>query len=145
MSYQVKNYMIKEINTINLDATVAEAAKVMAADKSYEGYVIVLKKGEPVGIVTERDVINKALAKDLDPSKTKVSEIMSTPLRTVDPDDDLLKASKLMREHNVRKLVVMRDEIVYGIITTKEIAQRCGEYVDRSIKDIIRWSSPLGI
>ena len=145
MSYQIKHYMIKETNTIDFDSTVAEATKVMASDTSYGGYVIVLKKGQPVGIVTERDIINKALAKELAPSKTKVSEIMSTPLRTIDPNDDLMKAATLMREHNVRKLVVMRNDIVYGIITAKEIAQRCGEYVDRSIKDIFRWSSPLGI
>lgn len=145
MSYQIKHYMIKKTKTIGITSTVMEAAKVIASDKSYEGYVIVLVKGKPVGIVTERDIINRALAKDLDPSKTKISEIMSTPLRTIDPDDDLMKAAKLMREYNVRKLVVMRDEIVYGIITAKEIAHRFGEYVDSSIKNIFRWTSPLDI
>ena len=145
MSYRVKDYMIKETITIAFDSTVTEAAKVMAVDKNKEGYVIALKEGKPVGIVTEIDIITRALAKDLDPSKLKVSEIMSTPLRAIDPDDDLMMAAKLMREYNVRKLVVMRGDIVYGVITAKEIAQRCGEYVDRSVRDIIRWSSPLGI
>ena len=145
MSYQVKAYMIKEVNTINFDAVVTEAAKVMAADKNLEGYTFVLKEGKPVGVVTERDIITKVLAEELDPIKTKVSKIMSTPLVTVDPDDDLLKASKLMQENNITKLAVVRDEIIYGIVTAKEIAQRCGEYMDKSIKDIIRWSSPLFI
>ena len=143
MSYQVKDYMIKEVNSVHIDAVVTEAAKVMAADKNLEGYTLVLKEGKPVGIVTERDIITKVLAEELDPTKIKVSEIMSTPLTTVDPDDDLLKASKLMQENNVTKLAVVRDDIIYGMITAKEIAQRCGEYMDRSIKDIIRWSSPL--
>ena len=145
MSYQVKAYMIKEVNIINFDAVVTEAAKVMAADKNLEGYTFVLKEGKPVGVVTERDIITKVLAEELDPIKTKVSKIMSTPLVTVDPDDDLLKASKLMQENNITKLAVVRDEIIYGIVTAKEIAQRCGEYMDKSIKDIIRWSSPLFI
>ena len=70
---------------------------------------------------------------------------MSTPLITIDPNDDLLSASKLMREKNVRKLVVMKGEIVYGIITAQDVAQRCGDYVDRSVRDIIRWTAPLGI
>jgi len=143
MSYQVKDYMIKEVNSVNIDTVVTEAAKVMAADKNLEGYTLVLKEGKPVGIVTERDIITKVLAEELDPQKTRVSEIMSIPLAIVDPDDDLLKASKLMQENNVTKLAVVRDDIIYGIITAKEIAQRCGEYMDRSIKDIIRWSSPL--
>lgn len=145
MSYQVRGYMTKEVVTIDYDATVTEAAKEMADNKNYEGYAIVLKKGKPAGIVTERDITNKIVAKELDPSKTKVSEVMSAPLITVDPDDDLLKAAELMQKNNVRKLVVIRNEIIYGIITAKDIAQHCGDYVDRSIRDIIRWTAPLGI
>ena len=60
-------------------------------------------------------------------------------------DDDLLKVSKLMSERDVRKLLVVKDDIIYGIITAKDIAQRCGDYVDRSVRDIIRWTAPLGI
>ena len=145
LSYQVKDYMVKEIKTVTADATVIEGAKVIAADENAEGYAIVLKEGRPVGIITERDIVNRALAKDRDPSMIKVSEIMSSPLVTIDPDDDLLQASKLMQEHKVRKLVVMKGEIAYGILTADDIAQHCGDYVDRSIRDIIRWSAPLGI
>ncbi len=110
-----------------------------------EGYVICLVKGKPIGIVANIDIVNKVVAKKLDPSKTSVAEIMSTPLVTVDPDDDLLKASSLMRERNVSRLGVVRDDVIYGIITANIIAQRCGEYVDRSVRDIIRWSAPLGV
>ena len=144
MSYLVKDYMTKKVNTIKAEATTKEAAEFMAVDENQEGYVIVLKAGKPVGIVTERDLVTKVLAKDVDPSKIMVSDIMSTPLVTVDPDEDLLTASKLMGEHNVRKLVVVRDEIVYGIISAKDIAQRCGNYVDKTIRDIVRWTAPLG-
>ena len=144
MSYLVKDYMTKKVNTLKAEATTKEAAEFMAADENQEGYVIVLKAGKPVGIVTERDLVNQVLAKDVDASKTMVSDIMSAPLVTIDPDEDLLTASKLMGEHNVRKLIVVRDEIVYGIISAKDIAQRCGNYVDRTIRDIVRWTAPLG-
>ena len=106
------------------------------------GSLIVEKYNTPVGIVTERDIVNRVLARDLDPSKIKVSEIMSSPLVSVDPDDDLLKASELMQEHKVRKLAVMRNDIIYGIITANDISQHCGDYVDRSIRDIYRWPIP---
>lgn len=145
MSYSIKDYMTKEVNIIDYDSTVTDAAKVMAADKNCEGYVIILKKGKPIGLVTERDIVNKVLAKDLVPLKTRIAEIMSAPLITIDPEDDLLMASKLMQKHNVRKLVVIKNNIIYGVISAKNIAQRCGEYVDKSIKDIIRWTGPLGI
>jgi len=145
LSYVVKDYMITEINTVDYDATVIDGAKVMAADKNAEGYVIVLKDGKTAGIVTERDIVNRALVRELDVSKLKVSEIMSSPLISVDPDDDMLKASELMQEHKVRKLAVMRNDIIYGIITANDISQHCGDYVDRSVRDILRWSAPLGI
>ncbi|MCW4037873.1 MAG: CBS domain-containing protein [Candidatus Bathyarchaeota archaeon] len=144
MSYQVKDYMTKEVNTVDYDAKVTEAANVMAADMDYEGYVIVLRKGKPIGIVTERDLVNKVLVGGLDPAKTCVSDVMSSPLITVDPEDDLLKASQVMKERNVRKLVVVREEIIYGIITAKNISQNVRDYVDRSIRDIIRWTASLG-
>jgi signal-transduction protein with cAMP-binding, CBS, and nucleotidyltransferase domain len=145
MSYQVKDYMTKEVNTIDCDVNITEAAIAMAADEKKEGYVICLVKGKPVGIVANIDIVNKVVAKKLNPSKTRVAEVMSTPLVTVDPDDDLLKASGLMKERNVSRLGVVRDDVIYGVITANNIAQRCGEYVDRSVRDIIRWSAPLGV
>ena len=137
--------MTKEVTTIDYDANVTDAAKIMTVDKDYKGYVIVLQKGKPKGIVTEKDLVNKVIVGGLDPTKTSVSEIMSTPLITVDPEDDLLKASQVMKEQNVRKLIVIRDEIIYGIITAKIISQNVQDYVDRSIRDIVRWTASLGI
>jgi len=134
--------MIKEINTIDYEATITEAAKVMAADKNFEGYVVVLKKGKSLGIITERDLVNEVMAKEIDPSKVNLTEIMSTPLITIDPDEDLLEASKLMRENNIRKLVVMKSEIIYGVITAKDIAQHGNKYITRAIRDILRWTVP---
>ena len=143
MSTHVKGYMTKEINAIEHDATIVEAAKVMAADSNFEGYVIILKKGKPLGIITERDVVNEVTAKEIDPSKVKVTELMSTPLITIDPDDDLLKVSELMREHNVTKLVVMKADIICGVITAKDIAQHGNKYITRVIRDILRWTTHL--
>jgi CBS domain-containing protein len=145
MVSQVKKYMTKEVNTIDYDEKVTEAASLMSADKEYEGYVIILRKGKPIGIVTERDLVNKVIVGGLDPAKTSVSDIMSSPLITVDPEDDLLKATQVMKERNVRKLVVVRDNIIYGIITARIISQNVQDYVDRSIRDIVRWTASLGI
>ena len=145
MASQVKKYMTKEVNTIDYDAKVTEAANLMAADKDYEGYVIILQKGKPIGIVTERDLVNKVIVEGLNPDKTSVSDIMSSPLVTVDPEDDLLKATQVMKERNVRKLIVVRDDIIYGIITARIISQNVQDYVDRSIRNIVRWTASLGI
>ena len=144
MSYLVKDYMTKEINTIDRNTTITEVANVMAADENAEGYVIVLEKGKPVGIVTERDIVNKIVAQNMDPTKTNVLDIMSTPLITIDPDENLLKTSQLMQKNNVRKVVVIKNGIIYGIITAKDISLRFESYVDRAVREIIRWTSLLG-
>lgn len=137
--------MTKEVHTVDFDTSIAEAAKIMANDKKHEGYVIILKKGKPQGIVTERDIINKVISQELNPNKTKVIDVMSSPLVTIDPDEDLAKAAHIMSESNVRKLVAIKDNIIYGIITSKGISQHFQDYVDRSVRDIIRWTASLGI
>ena len=83
MSYLVKDFMIKEVNTVGHDETVLEVSKIMATDQSYKGYAVVLKRGKPVGIVIERDLVNKVVAKNLDPAAISVNQIMSTPLITL--------------------------------------------------------------
>ena len=130
--------------TIDENQSAADTATLMADDQLARGYVIVLSKGSPVGIVTQRDLINKILATGTT-RRVLVTEIMSSPIISIDPDEDLLKASEIMREHNVRKLPVIRDGIIYGIVTVRDIAQKIGAYVDKSIRDIVRWTAPLGM
>ena len=143
MSYIVKDYMEKDVPTIADTATVTEAAKKMT--KAGKGFLIILKGGQPCGIVTERDFVQKVIASESDPKKVPISQIMSSPLITVDPDEDLLKASETMRKNNVRRLPVVREGIIYGVVTARDIALHCGDYVDRTVRDIVRWTAPLGI
>lgn len=142
MSYLVKHYMRKEVPTICADVPVLDAAKSMM--KSGRGFLVVLKEGQPAGIVTEHDFVAKILVGGKDPTKVSAAEIMSSPLITIDPDEDLVKASELMHQHNIRRLPVVRDGIIYGSITTRDIARSLGEYVDRSVRDLMRWASPFG-
>jgi len=70
----VSDIMSKDVVTISADATMAEAAKVMG--EKHIGSLVILEKGEPKGIVTERDLLSKVLAKGLDPAKVKVKDVM---------------------------------------------------------------------
>lgn len=139
MSFSVKDYMSKEVPTVDNVVSVTEAAKTMS--ESGKGFLIVLKAGHPTGIVTENDFVNKIIASELDPAKVSVGEIMSSPLISIDPDENLLKASEVMHEHNIRRLPVLKNGIIYGVISSKDIAEHCGAYVDQSIKDLIKWAS----
>ncbi|MEM2093874.1 MAG: CBS domain-containing protein [Candidatus Bathyarchaeia archaeon] len=142
MPYLVKDYMVKDFPKVDEKTSAIDAARAMVA--SSRGFLIVLKEGRPEGIVTEHDFIEKIIARDLNPSKVNVGEIMSSPLITIDPDEDLLKASELMQKHRIRRLPVVKEGIIYGVVTTREISQRVGEYVERTIRDIMRWASPFG-
>jgi CBS domain-containing protein len=143
MPYLVKDFMNKDVPTTDESTTAKEAAKIM--NESSRGYLIILRDCRPAGIVTEHDFLSKIIIGELDPSKVTVGEIMSSPVITIDPDEDLLKASELMQKNNIRRLPVVKDGIIYGVITAREIAQRCSEYVNTSIKDIMRWSLPFGV
>jgi CBS domain-containing protein len=141
--YLVKDFMNTDVPTVDEHTSVIEAAKVM--DESNSGFILILRNCRPIGMVTEHDFVSKVIIGELDASKVTVGEIMSSPLITIDPDEDLLKAADLMRKHNIRRLPVIKEGIIYGVITAREIAQRCSEYVNTSIKDIMRWSLPFGV
>jgi CBS domain-containing protein len=141
MSYSVKDYMDKEFPVLSAEETVVEAAKTLvSSDKSY---VIILDKGKPKGIVTEEDLIEKVIVADKDPKTTKIGSIMSTPLITIGPDEDMLVASEIMQKNKVKKLPVVKEEIIYGVLTSTDIARSCGAYVDKATRDILRWSIPI--
>ena len=143
MSYLIKDYMIKEIATIDVENSAAEASKMML-DKVV-GYLIVLENGQPAGIVTEKDLVLKVMAKEKEPSKVKASEIMSTPLITIDPDATVEDAVKTMVQHGIRRLPVVRDSIIYGMFTSRDLAKHFNEYEDRITKDIIRSMSMVSL
>ena len=141
MSYYVKDYMDKEFPTLEIEASVIDAAKLLVAKN--KGYVIVLEKGKPYGMVTEFDLVTKILAAEKDPKRVELKQIASTPLITIDPDEDLLKASELMHEKGIKRLPVVKQGVIYGVITATNIAQRCGDYVNKSVKDVLQWSFPI--
>jgi CBS domain-containing protein len=118
-------------------ASVAEVSANML--KKGEGCAIVLTEGRPFGIVTERDVTWKVAGKGLDPKNVKVAEVMSTPLITIDPDADLTEAAKVMKQHKIRRLAVVREGTLRGVVTAADIARNLESYLDREILDTLRY------
>lgn len=137
----VKNYMRKTISTVSTEYSAIEASKFMSTDKV--GYLIVLDKGRPVGIVTERDMVLKILAVEKDPHATRVSEFMSTPLVNIDPDATIEKAVETMIKHGFRRLPVVKDNIIYGIFTARDVVEHLEEFEDKLTKELVRWVFPI--
>jgi CBS domain-containing protein len=116
----VKDVMTSPVIAIDEDGIVHEAAKFM--DKNDVGCIIVTdKKGKPVGIITERDLITRVLSKNLLASKVKAKKVMTSPLLTIDPDETLTEAARKMSRLNVRRLGVIYRGSLVGLVSSKDI------------------------
>jgi CBS domain-containing protein len=121
---KVKDFMKKGVLTIDSDRTVVEAAEQMKWKEV--GDIIVVGLGMPQGIVTERDFVRRVIAqrKSLD---TKISDVMTTPLITIEPDASLNEAARKMIEHRIRRLPVVEKNQLVGIITVSDFAKHVGK------------------
>lgn len=116
----VREAMSSPVLTIGEDQGVVEAAKVMS--KQGIGAVIVSSAdGQPVGIITERDLVFRVIARNMVPRELKVKEVMSSPLKVVDPDTPLEEAMRMMDRLNIRRLGVTYKGRLEGVITEKDI------------------------
>jgi CBS domain-containing protein len=138
----VKDYMDKEFPIVGIGVSISETAKVISEGK--KGYAIVLDNAKPIGIITEWDLVSKVLAVEKDPKLVQLQSVMSSPLITIDPNEDLIKAAEVMQRNGIKTLPVVTSGIIYGVITDENIARQCGDYVNKSVKDILRWSFPIG-
>ena len=117
----VKDLMTKNVITIDLHKTVFDAAMLMSEKRI--GCLVIMDGEVPLGIVTERDFVRRVVAKNL-PSGAKVSEIMSKPLITVDPDSSLREAARLMIKNKIRRLPVVKENKLVGIIVVSDFARQ---------------------
>lgn len=116
----VKDVMTSPVVTIGENQTIYKAAQLM--DKHDVGCIIVTdKERKPAGILTERDLIIRVLAKNKLPSRVKAGKVMTTPLLTINPDETLSEAARRMSKLNIRRLGVMYKGNLEGIISSKDI------------------------
>jgi len=133
---QVRELMTERPRTVPPDASAVDAAKVMQNEDAGVG-PIVEDDGRLVGVVTDRDIALRVVAEGREPDSTKVAEIASQNLATVDPQQDIDEALRLMAEHQVRRLpVVEEDGRLVGILAQADVARhldasRTGEVVEQ--------------
>ena len=117
----VKEAMTKKVITIDKNETVLQASKIYRDLKI--GSLIVRDNGKAVGMVTERDIIERTICDRRDPEKTKVDEIMSSDIKTIHPLDKLEDAIKIMVKNNIKKLPVLKEGDIVGIITVTDVSR----------------------
>jgi CBS domain-containing protein len=120
----VKDIMTKNVVSIGVNNSVIEAAELMGSNRV--GCLVIMDGEVPIGIVTERDIVRRVVAKKM-PLDTKVSEIMSKSLITVDPDASLKEAARLMSSNKIRRLPVLKQNRLVGIVVAADFVRNFGK------------------
>lgn len=119
---QVKDIMSSPVKTVLEHDSVEQAAKKMIANDL--GSIIVTDaQGNPIGIITERDIVNRVVAENLVPRNVKAEAVMSRPVRITTPEVDIKEVAELMRDHNIRRLAIMDEGKMIGIVSSKDIVE----------------------
>jgi CBS domain-containing protein len=115
----VKDVMSSPVVTLEEDETSNKVANLM--EENELGCVILTKNGKPVGIITERDLVIRVLAKNLAPDTVKAKEIMTAPLLTIQPEATISEAARRMSRLNIRRLGVVYKGSLVGLLSSKDI------------------------
>ena len=119
LSLEVRSIMVDKVLTVEVDAPLTEAVKLM--NKHEIGCLIVMRDGAPVGIVTERDFLRRVLAESEELKKVKVKEVMSKPILTGKPEMEIEEAARVMFQRKVKKLPLVENGRLVGLVTLTDL------------------------
>ena len=130
---------VKEIMSVNVvtmppDATVFEVAKSMA--KIDIGSIVIVKAERAIGIITETDIVTRVVAEQKDPKTTKAKEVMSSPLIHITPNTALTEAMRVMTRAGIRRVAILKNDSLAGIITSRDILRWSPELIDIMVESL---------
>ena len=125
---KVSDIMSRPVITVDMHDKVDKIASLMRSKKV--GSVVVLdENSNPIGVITERDLVARIVSKDKKPSSVTTKDVMSKPVQTIDPTATIVDASKTMRSIGVRRLIVVEDSKLVGVISSDDIAKVTPELI----------------
>ena len=116
---QVRDLMVSNVVTIEPGTSVVDAAKRMIQEE--KGPLPVVEGGQPVAIITDRDIIAHVVAEGRDPNSVKVEDVGTRDLVTIGPDQDVEEARGLMGQHELDRILVVEGDRLVGIISEADI------------------------
>jgi|SRR2546430_4942822 len=137
-----KDIVEKDFLSLPRNMSALEAARQMKA-RSHGFVIIASGGGDPEGIVTEWDFLAKIVAEGMDPTGVKLGDIMTSNLVSVDANEGIDQVAQIMTQKGIRRVLVISDHKVLGIITAKTMLSRLKEYIDRVSSQIARLQSPM--
>jgi CBS domain-containing protein len=142
MVLYAKDIVEREFLSLPPSTSVLDAARAMA--QGHQGFVVITTVADgPMGIVTEWDVLAKVVAEGRDPGKVRLGDIMSTKLVSVDPNDGIDRVAQLMADEGTRRVLVVKDSKVLGVIRVRTILARMRDYIDSVSAQIARAQTAL--
>jgi CBS domain-containing protein len=140
---KVRELMTGDPATVASGSTLGEVATLMKQEDC--GSIPVVEDGRLIGIVTDRDIVIRAVAAGKDPKTVRVREVMSADPVTVGPDQDVKQAEKLMADRQIRRLPVVEKGALVGILVTAQIARSGNEReTGQTLKEISEPASGRG-
>jgi len=125
----VKDVMSSPVVTTDEEAHANRVAELM--EKQGLGCIIVTSKnGKPLGIITERDLVGRVLAKNIKPDAVKAKEVMTAPLITIEPNETISEAARRMSRLNIRRLGVVYKGQLIGILSSKDVLSVMPELIE---------------
>jgi len=124
----VRDVMSENVRTVRSNSTITEVVRKM--NKFEIGSVVVVEGERPVGIITERDILRRVLEVTLAAEAMKAKEIMSSPLMTVDGETTVEEAARMMADRRIKKLPVVEDGKLIGIVTSTDIVRNSPRLVE---------------
>ncbi|RQD84497.1 CBS domain-containing protein [Methanosalsum natronophilum] len=138
----VHSVMSKKIFSLDTNESSLKAAKIM--NEHNIGSIIVTKNSNVTGIITERDLVKKVLASELNPGDVTVEEMMSSPIISIRPSASTIEAAKVMLKFNIRRLAVMENKTLVGIVTDRDIIAIAPE-LDTILNNLIEMNRETSI
>lgn len=117
----VRDIMMRNVKTVRTDDSALDA--VVKMNKFRIGSVIVTNNGRPVGIITERNILERIVEPRLDPSTVRAKDIMSSPVITIDPNAAVEEAAQIMARKHIKKLPVVDGGKIVGVVSTSDIVR----------------------
>ena len=133
---QIRDIMQKNIITIEKDQNILQTARLMKENDI--SFVVIVENGNPIGVLSERDFVQKFCIDNKKPDEIEISEIMSYKFRWVEPTTEIEDAIQKMLNNNIRRLLVLDNQKLVGVITQTDLVSYLSDklLVDETIKNV---------
>jgi len=139
----VKDVMSSPVLTIDVKKNARDAGRLMR--KHRKGFLVVTERGKPAGVLSESDLIEEIVNKNVKADKIKLQDMMHEPIIAVDPEDHMLTASRKMKENNIHRLPVVSNGKLLGVVSLTDIARTSPEMFDLLEYRLKMKEKPFGI